>query len=103
MTISALLLTVLIGQITDNTTGQPLHGVLVQLRQAGKTLHAVTDDQGDFTIKGLRPGAHVLRYSSDDVPPRQITVTVRGKTQHLHIGACSTTLDYSCGGPGGGG
>ncbi|HEY9179119.1 MAG TPA: carboxypeptidase regulatory-like domain-containing protein [Candidatus Baltobacteraceae bacterium] len=103
MRFTALLLTLLIGQFTDKTTGQPLHGVHVDLRQGTKTLHAVTGEDGGFRLDGVKPGTHVLHYSSGDVPPSQVTITVRGAAQHVHVTACSMTLDYSCGGPGGGG
>lgn len=101
--LAALALALLVGQITDQTTGQPLHGVHVTLTQRGGTLRAITDDNGQFRLSGVRPGLHTLTYASDDVPPRTLSVHIRGTKQQLHITACSTTLDYSCVGPGGGG
>lgn len=99
---TALALTVLLGQITDKTTGQPLRGVQIQVDQGRRALHARSDADGRFAIKGLSAGTHTLRYASDDVPPRTISVKVHGAKDRLSITACSTTLDYSCAGPGGG-
>ncbi|HET6894471.1 MAG TPA: carboxypeptidase regulatory-like domain-containing protein [Candidatus Baltobacteraceae bacterium] len=99
---AALAATVLLGQITDRTTGQPLRGVQVQVTQGRATLRARSDADGRFTIKGVSPGTHTLRYLSDDVPPRTISVKVHGAKDRISITACSTTLDYSCAGPGGG-
>jgi protocatechuate 3,4-dioxygenase beta subunit len=101
--LAALVFALLVGQITDQTTGQPLRGVRVDLRQGGAMLHAVTDANGQFRLTGVRTGVHTLHYGSDDVPPRTISVPVRNAKQEVHITACSTTLDYSCAGPGGGG
>lgn len=99
---AALAATVLLGQITDKTTGQPLRGVQIQVTQGHGTLHTRSDADGRFTIKGVSPGTHTLRYLSDDVPPRTISVKVHGAKDRISITACSTTLDYSCAGPGGG-
>ncbi|HKU66614.1 MAG TPA: carboxypeptidase-like regulatory domain-containing protein [Candidatus Baltobacteraceae bacterium] len=99
----ALMLSLLLGQITDKTTGQPLRGVHVQVAQGHAVLHALTGRDGRFRIGGLRPGTHSLRYWSDDVPPQTIAVRIRGAKAAIGITACSTTLDYSCAGPGGGG
>lgn len=98
---TALALTLLVGQITDRTTGQPLRNVQVQVSQGHATLHARTGKDGRFEIKGLKPGAHILRYSSDDVPPQSLSITLKGAKQQISITACSTTLDYSCASGGG--
>jgi carboxypeptidase family protein len=101
--LAALIFVLLVGQITDQTTGQPLRGVRIDVKQGAATLHAVTDANGEFRLSGVRAGVHTLHYASDDVPPRTISVHVSGAKQQVHITACSTTLDYSCAGPGGGG
>ena len=93
---SALAFTLLLGQITDKTTGQPLRGVAVSAQSGHTSLHAVTDSHGRFRFAGVRPGALMLHYSSDDVPPQSATVNVHGSKQLVGITACSTTLDYSC-------
>ena len=93
----------LTGQVTDKTTGQPLHGVHVDVAAGHKTQHALTNAQGRFTFKNIAPGDRVLRLSSADVPPQKIPVTVKGSRQSIHVQVCSMTLDYSCGQGGGGG
>lgn len=99
-TIAAFAFTLLVGHITDRTTGQPLTGVHVEIVQGQKTLRATSDADGTFHVSGVQPGKHTLRYSSDDVPPKAVSITVSGRKQQLQIAACSTTLDYSCGGGG---
>lgn len=98
---AALAFTVLLGQITDRTTGQPLRNVAVQVTQGHTMLRARTDENGRFELKGVKPGSHSLRYLSDDVPPQTVSITVKGAKQRISITACSTTLDYSCAGGGG--
>lgn len=97
----AVAFTLLLGQITDKTTGQPLHGVHLDLSQGSATLHAISSDDGRFKIRGVKPGTHTLRYWSADVPPRTLSIAIRGAKTQIGITACSTTLDYSCAGPGG--
>lgn len=98
---AALTYTLLLGRITDRTTGQPLRGVRIAVQSGAAMLHTVTDAHGRFRLADVRPGTVTLRYTSDDVPPQTLTVRVRGPRQHLIIAACSTTLDYSCDGGGG--
>src|SRR5690242_20201078 len=100
-TTAALAFGLLLGQITDRTTGQPLRNVQIQVTQGRATLRARTGADGRFKIKGITPGRHTLRYSSDDVPPQTLSITVKGAKQQISITACSTTLDYSCASGGG--
>jgi hypothetical protein len=88
-------LAVLVGNLGDRTTGQPLAGVLVTLGKAHATSHA----DGSFRLTGLKPGRATLSVSSDDVPPQQFPVTVGATTTHVNLRVCSTTLDYNCGPP----
>lgn len=98
---TALTLTLLLGQITDKTTGQPLHGVQVTVQSRGLTRNAVTDAHGRFRVPGVRPGSVTVHYSSADIPPQSTTLSVRGAQQTVTITACSMTLDYHCDNGGG--
>jgi hypothetical protein len=88
-------LAVLVGNLGDRTTGQPLAGVVVTLGSAHATSHA----DGSFRLTGLKPGRATLSVSSDDVPPQQFPVTVGASTTRVNLRVCSTTLDYNCGPP----
>jgi hypothetical protein len=100
---AALTLTLLVGRIVDMTTGQPLGGVLVQTGTGTHRLSTRTGPDGRFVLRGLAPGNRRLHVSSRDVPPQTLSIRVRGKRETLLLHACSTTLDYHCGGTSGGG
>jgi hypothetical protein len=93
----ALSLVVLVGHITDKTTGQPLPNVKIAIGSH----HTTTDARGAYRLSGLAPGTYTLSASSDDVPPQRRSVTVKQQAspQTLDLVMCSTTLDYGCGGP----
>jgi 5-hydroxyisourate hydrolase-like protein (transthyretin family) len=88
----------LAGHITDKTTGQPLVGVTVATHAAGKTISAVTDRNGRFAFTRIAPGRYTLTMTSNDVPPQSTHVTVVRGAQSVTVKACSSTLDYLCGG-----
>ena len=90
---ATLTLAVLLGTITDRTTGQPLSGVLVTVGAA----HATSHDDGSYKLSGVAPGRVTLSVSSDDVPPQRFPVTAGASTTRVDLRVCSTTLDYNCG------
>jgi protocatechuate 3,4-dioxygenase beta subunit len=92
---------VLFGRITDITTGQPLPNV----RVVAGSHAATTDAHGAYRIVGLPPGHYTLTVRSSDVPPQHFNVDVKGSNASMQfdLRACSTTLDYMCGGPAPGG
>ena len=94
----AAVLVVLSGTITDKTTGQPLQGVTVTASAGSQTLHSRTDAEGHFVFTHITDGRYTLHLSSRDVPAQTINVRVQGTSTQLTLKACSTTLDYSCGG-----
>ncbi|HEV2736084.1 MAG TPA: carboxypeptidase-like regulatory domain-containing protein, partial [Longimicrobiaceae bacterium] len=49
------------GQVVDRSTGQPLAGAYVEL--AGTHLETLTDEQGRFTFRKVRPGEHTVAVS----------------------------------------
>ena len=85
------------GHVTDKTTGQPLTGVHVDAK-GPQHASATTNGDGAYRLPKLRPGRYTLTLSSADVPPQTFTVTVHGTAQTFDVVACSTTLDYACGG-----
>ncbi len=91
----AFAFTIVVGTVSDRTTGQPLPGVTVS---AGK-LHAVSHADGTFKLAGVKPGPVSIGVESDDVPPQHFSMTVHGATTRADLRVCSTTLDYNCGPP----
>lgn len=94
-TLTAAALALLIGQITDATTGQPLTHVTVELSGAHPRV-TTTDTSGAYRFLSVAPGRYQLTIHSRDVPPVSRRVTVHRAKTTLNITACSTTLDYSC-------
>jgi protocatechuate 3,4-dioxygenase beta subunit len=95
----ALAVTVLTGQVTDKTTGQPLPGVQVLLTAHGKKAGSgYTNADGHYRIRKLTAGTYDVTLSSDDVPTQAFHVRIGTKpAQTANVVACSITLDYSCG------
>lgn len=90
-------LAVLVGHVTDLTTGQPLANVTIVVGSQQTT----TDQHGAYRLSGLKPGQYTLSARSKDVPPQHRGVVVKQSTQTvLDLVLCSTTLDYSCAGAG---
>ncbi len=91
-------LAVLIGHVTDATTGQPLPNVTIAIGSH----HATTDSHGAYKLAGLTPGHYTLSARSNDVPPQKRDVVVKQQSAPavLDLVLCSTTLDYGCGGSG---
>ncbi len=90
-----LAMAVVMGQVHDRTTGQPLAHVKVTLGSS----HTTTDGAGRFTFRNVKPGSPQLTLESDDVPQKRITVHIGTANVHLDVEACSTTLDYNCSAP----
>jgi hypothetical protein len=99
----ALVLAAFSGRLLDKTTGQPLPKVHVHA-VGPVSVDATSDSTGRFTLKALRPGLYAIHVQSDDVPQQTFMVRlVPNRTTVLTMKVCSTTLDYDCGTPGGGG
>ncbi len=89
----AFSLAVLVGAVTDRTTGQPLAGVRVSFHNA----HATTGSDGTYRLANVSAGSGILKLESDDVPPQSFSVVVKSSgTTRKDVTACSTTLDYNC-------
>lgn len=95
--IAAFVLAVIVGRVTDATTGQPLPHVTI----AAGSHHTTTDVHGAYRLAGITPGHYTLSASSDDVPPQRRSIVVKTGAQTIvNLVLCSTTLDYGCGGAG---
>lgn len=94
MLVALLALTWLSGRIVDRTTGQPLPGVHITVAGA----NASTDGDGRYRLRGLVPGTYTLTLQSNDVPAERVRVTLKSGANERDVRACSTTLDYGCGG-----
>lgn len=90
---AGVLAALLIGTVSDRTTGQPLPGVSVSIG----AVHATTRADGSFRLAGVKAGRTTVRTESDDVPPQHFAVTVGKVSSRLDLRVCSTTLDYNCG------
>jgi predicted RNA methylase len=99
----ALAFATLSGHVVDLTTGQSMPGVTVQM-QGPTTATATSDKTGHVAFKSLKPGDYTIQIQSNDVPAQQFKLTLKsGQTTVIDLKVCSTTLDYHCGTPGGGG
>jgi protocatechuate 3,4-dioxygenase beta subunit len=91
---TTLIVAVLVGHVTDATTGQPLAGVTITIG----SWHTSSDQRGAYRLTGLTPGRYTVSASSKDVPPQHRSVVVKQHAAQtkLDLVLCSTTLDYSC-------
>lgn len=96
--IAAFAVAVLVGRVTDRTTGQPLPNVTVTVGSH----RATTDAQGKYRLSGLSPGHYTVTAMSEDVPLQHRSVEVKKNDPQtiVNLVLCSTTLDYGCGGAG---
>ncbi len=86
---------ILVGSVTDRTTGQTLPGVTITVGAA----HTVSRSDGSYKLAGVKPGHATISVMSDDVPPQRFPVTVGKTATRADLTVCSTTLDYNCGAP----
>ena len=96
----ALALVTFWGTLLDKTTNQPLTAVRVNAT-GPSTARSATDSRGKFTLTNLKPGDYTITVQSKDVPQQSFPFRITRSTTQT-IKACSTTLDYHCGTPGGG-
>jgi hypothetical protein len=92
--VALLMLAVLVGTVTDRTTGQPMPNVTV----AVGAVHATSRPDGTYRLSGVKTGKATVTASSNDAPPQRFPVTIGSATTHLDLVLCSVTLDYNCGG-----
>lgn len=71
------------GTVKDEATGQPLSGARIQATT--QQVFAITNQQGQYTLRGLTAGAHTLRI---------FLVGYASQTRSITVGAESQTLDW---------
>ena len=80
------------GTITDANTGEPLIGAHVMIE--GTSLGTATSAEGEYTIRQVRPGDHVLVIGYIGYEEREIPVTVTaGETVELDITLVSVAVE----------
>ncbi len=93
--LATLVLAVLVGHITDQTTGQSLAGLHVST--LGPTRTTVrTDADGRYVLRNLRPGRYTIVVRGKGVPTVRTTLVVSARTQRRDFVVCNVALDYSC-------
>jgi outer membrane protein OmpA-like peptidoglycan-associated protein len=65
----------LLGQVGDQTSGQPIAGVIVRTVGSERTPLA-TNENGSFVAEGLAPGAVEFELSHPDYEPRRCATTI---------------------------
>lgn len=69
-----------------------LADVLVELKNGQETLREVTDRNGRFSFKGLRPGKWTVQFNGDNLPPRhfmeeeQVSLELKPGEERILIG-----------------
>lgn len=92
---AALALAVLVGRITDRTTGQSLSGLRVTT--IGPTRAAArTDSDGRYVFRNLRPGKYTLVIRGKGVPTVRARIALTGRKTTKNLAVCNVALDYSC-------
>jgi outer membrane cobalamin receptor len=84
----------LTGKVKDALTGEPVDHVLVEL--VGMGVSALTDGRGEFELRGLEAGRHVLRFSRLGYAPQEQDIHIRhGHATRLlvSLGASPIPLD----------
>ncbi|MDH2910914.1 MAG: hypothetical protein HKL92_00120 [Candidatus Eremiobacteraeota bacterium] len=95
---AALAFALLVGRITDQTTGQPLEGLRVSA--VGPTHSSVrTDADGRYVLRNLHPGRYTIVVRGKGVPTVRAGITVSDRTLKKNFVVCNVALDYSCANP----
>ncbi|MGC8484651.1 MAG: carboxypeptidase-like regulatory domain-containing protein [Candidatus Baltobacteraceae bacterium] len=96
--LAVLALAVLVGRITDRTTGQPLAGLEITATGPSRA-RTQTDSEGRYTFRSLHPGHYSLEIRGKGVPLVQKYVYVSASKTTENITVCNVALDYSCENP----
>jgi hypothetical protein len=68
----------LAGTVTDASSQSPLAGVRIEITDGVNRGRVVTtDEQGEYTLADLEPGAATVRAACDDFTPKSATVTIQ--------------------------
>lgn|GEM_PF-2501790 len=95
---AALAFAILVGQVSDRTTGQPLGGLRVS--SIGPTRTSVrTNADGHYLLRNLRPGRYTILIRGKGVPTVRARITLSDRRQRKNFVVCNVALDYSCANP----
>ncbi len=95
---AAIAFVVLVGRITDRTTGQSLSRLTVTLTGPS---HASTrtGPDGRYRLRRLRPGLYRLVIRGKGVPTVRTQIKLEGREVTKDFVVCNIALDYSCSNP----
>jgi iron complex outermembrane receptor protein len=72
----------IMGKVTDAATGTAVAAATVELADIGSTL---TDNNGEFVFKKIKPGNYIVRISSIGFKPVQQTLTAGNTAQEIKL------------------
>ena len=93
--LAVLALAVLVGRITDRTTGQPLAGLEITADGPIRA-RARTDADGRYIFRSLRPGHYLIDVHGKGVPTVAKHIVLHDGKVTENITVCNVALDYSC-------
>ncbi len=94
-TCAAIAFVVLVGRITDRTTGQSLARLTVTLTGPSHA-SARTGPDGRYRLLRLRPGIYRLTIRGKGVPTVRTSIRLEGRRVTKNFVVCNIALDYSC-------
>ncbi len=96
--LAALALVILVGRITDRTTGQSLAGLEITANGPSHA-RARTDADGRYIFRSLRPGRYLIDVRGKGVPTVAKHIVLHDGKVTENITVCNVALDYSCANP----
>lgn len=75
------------GQVLDQTTGEVLAGVKVEIEDSAinKKIYAYTDLDGNFQVEGLKPGTYQLSTSFISYTTKAFNLNLKNQEEYLEL------------------